>query len=139
MQNFNSCLFYCSLKVCISFHVPFYPSLFILSCLLALNNILHSPFSFCLDSIFASVVLYLALISPSSESNVLLNSFIYIIFTVWVFCFLSITRGIFTHTFIVLCLILTKTVSCSSLCITFRLLKVMLNIFFFFFFLPALT
>lgn len=104
------------------FSLSFYPSLFILSCLLELNNILHSPFAVCLNPIFASVVLYLALISPSSsESSVLLNSFIYIIFTVLVFCFLSTTKGIFTHTFITLCLILTKTVSRSSSCITFRL------------------
>lgn len=39
-------------------------------------NILQSPFYVCLDAIFASVLLYLALVSPPSfGSSVLLNSF----------------------------------------------------------------
>lgn len=119
------------------FSLPFLSKLlyFIMS---AGINIPQSPFYVCLDAIFANVALYLALVSPSSfESSVLLNSFHLYTFIVLFFASCLITKGIFTHPFLMLYLILTKPVSCSSSCIAFRLLTDLLHILYYF--LPILT
>lgn len=103
-------------------------------------NILQSPFYVCLDAIFASVILYLALVSLSSfESSVLLNS----LYSSLVLCFdpvLPLKEFSLIH--LPYCTLYWQNqypavvhalpVSCSSSCFAFRLLRNLLHILYYF-------